>query len=106
MIIPNVVDLMKKSCNYSLTLRSASWLAEIAGEDFNSTWVIIPEGYAVTQRPEMSALKERYSIMAVCELGEIYIETGTKMVLIGFTKETVEVWSFPFITDQSIALKR
>ncbi len=87
MIIPNIIDLMKKSCNYSLSYRSASWLAEIAEEDLDTTWVIVPEDYVAIQRPEMSALKEKYSIMAVCELGDIYIEAGTKMVLIGFTKE-------------------
>ncbi len=93
MKIPDIKELMQTSCNYSLNMRSNSWLTELLTEDFESAWVIIPEGRLQVCNPEMKSLKEKYSIGAMCQLGEIYNATGVKMALVLFTKKSVsDIW--------------
>lgn len=86
---PTIMELMKKSCDYSMTARSSSWLAGIERNDYSSAWAIIPEGKTHLHGAEITSLKEKYSISAICQLGNIHNETNVNMVLIGFTKEKV-----------------
>ena len=44
MIIPNISELVQESTKYSLNRMDSSWLAELLKQDFESAWVIIPEG--------------------------------------------------------------
>ena len=89
MKIPNINELMQESTKYSLNKRDSSWLTELLKQDFNSAWVIIPEGRLQTTNQEMKKLKERYSIGAMCQLGNIYNNTNVNMALVLFTQDSM-----------------
>ena len=71
---PNIMELMKKSCDYSMTMRSSSWLAEIERNDYASAWAIIPEGKTQLHGPEITSLKENEYILVANKIIKMIIE--------------------------------
>ncbi len=87
MMTLDIMKLFKKSCEYSLTVKTNSWLADILKSLQNDHWAIIPEQclYGSFWQPMMDKVKEKYNIGAMCQLNGIYLGKDKKMVLVYFT---------------------